>query len=115
MDTYFLLKNALDNAVEAVCSLSAGKERFISLTARKEGEMVVIHCENPCREVTFSDGLPQTQKDTKYHGFGMKSMERIAARYGGTLSCAVKKNVFYLDVILLPDAVASGKTVDLRG
>lgn len=115
MDTYFLLKNALDNAMEAVCSLSAGEDRFISLTARKEGEMVVIHSENPCREVTFLDGLPQTQKDTKYHGFGMKSMERIAARYGGTLSCAVKKNVFYLDVILLPDAVTSEKTVDLRG
>lgn len=102
MDLYFLLKNALDNAIEAVRDLPAGQARFISMTACREGQFVMLHTENPCSEVFFEDSLPITKKDPSYHGFGMKSMARVAAKYGGTLACSVENNVFYLDVLLLP-------------
>lgn len=102
MDLYSLLKNALDNAIEAVRDLPAEHARFISMIARREGQFVMLHTENPCSEVLFEEGLPMTKKDSSYHGFGMKSMIRVAAKYGGTLTCSVENNVFYLDVLLLP-------------
>lgn len=46
--------------------------------------MVTIHAENPCvGTVEFRDGLPKSHRDPNYHGFGMRSMERIAEKYGG--------------------------------
>lgn len=102
MDLYSLLKNALDNAMEAVRELPAEREKFISLTARREGDLVMLHTENPCGEVRFVGDLPQTQQDSDYHGYGMKSMMRVAAKYGGMLTCSEKAGVFYLDVVLFP-------------
>lgn len=101
MELYSLLKNALDNAVGAVQELPEGRERFIALTTHRDGEMVLLHTENPCGKVSFEDGLPQTRQDADYHGFGMKSMMRVAAKYGGALTCSVKEGVFYLDVMLM--------------
>ncbi len=100
MDWYSLLKNALDNAIEAVSSLPEGKDRFISLLARRDGNMAILHVENPCGEVDFDGDLPRTRKDRNYHGFGMKSMERVAAKHGGTMTCQVQDHIFYLDVVL---------------
>lgn len=102
LDLYTLLGNALDNAVEAVSRLPAEKEKFISLTAAREGNMVTLHMENPLAgTVTFSDGLPRSARDPRYHGFGMRSMERIVQRYGGTLSARQQGELFCLDLLLL--------------
>ena len=103
MDLYSLLKNALDNAIEAVRNLPDEREKFISLTARREGALAMLHAENPCGEVRFVDDLPQTQQSADYHGYGMKSMMRVAAKYGGMLTCSEKDGVFYLDVVLFPE------------
>lgn len=100
LDLYSLLKNALDNAVEALQGLPENRERFLSLTVHREGELVLLHMENPCGEVAFKDGMPQTGSDTDYHGFGMKSMARIVGKFGGALTCDVRDHVFYLDIVL---------------
>ena len=100
MDWYSLLKNALDNAIEAVSALPKGQERFISLLARREGDMAILHMENPCAEVDLEEGLPRTRKNTDYHGFGMKSMERVVEKHSGTMTCQVENHVFYLDIVM---------------
>ena len=46
IDLYFLLNNALSNAVEAVQDMPQGK-RFVSLTMQRDADMVSIHMENP--------------------------------------------------------------------
>ena len=102
LDLYSLLKNALDNAIEAVENIPENQDRFISLTARQEEDLLIIHCENPCRDVQFTDGLPQTQDDPRYHGFGIKSMMHAAAKYGGMVSCTEASHIFRLDVVLTP-------------
>ena len=64
--------------------------------------MVSIHVEN-CFEgsLSFEDGLPQTSKEDKsYHGFGMKSMQTIAEKYGGFLTASTKSGVFNLDIVI---------------
>lgn len=101
LDLYSLLGNALNNAVEAVERLPKGEERFISLTAQREGNMLLIHLENPFQgALRFSHGLPESSGDPRYHGFGMKSMEHIAEKYGGSLSVRQSGGRFYLDILL---------------
>ena len=103
LDIYSFLKNAVDNAVEAVDALPEGREKFISLTARSEGGIVTLHEENPCAGVIFEDGVPKSQRDPELHGFGMKSMMRIAGKYGGAVTASAKDGIFYLDAIFMPE------------
>lgn len=102
LDLYGLFQNALNNAINAVSELPEGRERFIILSAARVGNMLTIHTENPCMgEIDFEDGLPQTEGDPHYHGFGMKSMARTAEKYGGILAAKQEGDMFYLDVLLL--------------
>ena len=100
IDLYFLLNNALSNAVEAVQGVPQGK-RFISLTMQRDADMLSIHMENPyAGTVEMRDGLPQTQNDPDYHGFGMRSMQRITEKYNGSLTVQPKDGLFLLDILL---------------
>ena len=108
LDLYTLFGNALDNAVEAVSQLPAGREKFISMTEERQGNMVSVHVENPfAGTLTFEQGLPRSGRDPRYHGYGMRSMERIVQNYGGTLRASQKEEIFSLDLLLFaPDSSA---------
>ena len=94
------MNNALSNAVEAVQGVPQGK-RFISLTMQRDADMLSIHMENPyAGTVEMRDGLPQTQNDQDYHGFGMRSMQRITEKYNGSLTVQPKEGLFLLDILL---------------
>ena len=62
--------------------------------------MASLHVENYfVGPLEFSDGLPKSTKgDDPNHGFGMRSMERTAQRYGGTLVASTQDDLFLLDV-----------------
>lgn len=113
LDLYSLFSNALTNAIEAVSGLPEGVERFISLSVSRSGQMILIHMENPCAEnIVFRDGLPVTSRDREYHGFGMKSMERVAEKYCGTLAASHKEGRFLLDILLIdPKEGTEGETM----
>ncbi len=101
-DLYTLFGNALSNAIESVSVLSQGRERFITMTAKEKGGIVTIHMENPCEGgIEFEDGLPKSKRDARYHGFGMRSMERTAEQYGGSMTARQSGDMFYLDIILI--------------
>lgn len=122
-DVYALFGNAMDNAIEAVEKLAGdggpgdggpgdggpgdgGGERAIALRVFERKGMLLIHIENPCaQEPVYADGLPQTTKgDTRYHGFGMKSIRMIAEKYGGSMSAGAKDGLFTLNLLLpIPD------------
>jgi hypothetical protein len=102
LDLYSLFQNALTNAINAVSALPEGVERFISLSSVRDGNMLTIHMENPCEDdISFVDGLPQTKNDPDWHGFGMKSMNRIAEKYNGMLTAEQRGKMFFLDILLL--------------
>lgn len=102
LDLYSLFQNALGNAINAVTAMPADEERFISVSATREGNMLTIHMENPCTgDVQFIDGLPMTKDDPEWHGFGMKSMVRTAEKYGGMLTTEQRGKMFFLDILLL--------------
>lgn len=101
IDLYSLLGNALTNAIEAVGRLPEGYARYITLSIRQNAGMTFFHVENPCEEtVVFENGLPQSRRDARFHGFGMKSKERVALKYGGTLVAKQSGDMFFLDIVL---------------
>lgn len=104
LDLYSLLNNTLNNAIKAVSALPQEK-RFVTLTAKREEGMLSIHAENPCVDAPeFRDGLPVSRRNADYHGFGMKSMQRIVEKYGGSLAAKCQNEMFYLDMVLFaPD------------
>lgn len=105
LDLFTLFSNLLSNAIEAVSGLPEDMERFVTLTVRRTGNMTAIHTENPCAGVIpFEEGMPKSAGDPEWHGFGMRSMERIAEKYGGTLSAQQTGSLFSVDILLLDPA-----------
>ena len=52
-------------------------------------------------ELQFDGDLPRTSKpNTDYHGFGLKSIQNIAEKYGGFLTVQAENQIFLLRVTL---------------
>lgn len=102
-DIYALFGNATENAIEYLQKLSDPDKRFLHLSVKGRGTLVAIHVENyyegPDR--TGSAALPRTTKENKsYHGFGLRSIQMTAEKYGGEMSVHAKDHLFCLDAIL---------------
>ncbi len=99
VQTYTLFGNIIDNAVEAVKPLPL-EERVISLSCWKEKDSLVVEESNYFSgRLELDHGLPATSKgDSSRHGFGTKSIQYIAAQYGGTMDIKVVDNMFFLTV-----------------
>lgn len=102
-DIYSLFGNATENAIEYVEKLENEDKRFIHLSVKQSGELIAIHIENyyEGEDWNIDKGLPGTTKQNKsYHGFGLRSIQMTAEKYGGEMSVHAKDHLFVLDVIL---------------
>ena len=98
-DLLSLFGNILDNAIEAVQAFEP-ERRTISLRIGERGGNVFVHAENPCGELRFRDGLPQTTKaDKAYHGFGVRSIRYIVKKYGGEVQMYGEEGKFHVDIL----------------
>lgn len=99
-DIYSLFGNMIENAMNAVLELPEDN-RDIHLSIMSKGELLSIHCENPCHgEIVFNDGLPVTKNsDTFNHGIGVRSIQLTVAKYNGNVHFEAKDNVFYVDIL----------------
>ena len=102
VDLYTLFGNAIDNAIECVERFEDKDKRIISASVWRKDAFAIIQVENYFEgSLVLRDGLPLTSKgDTSSHGFGLKSMRRIAEKYQGTLSVKAEDNSFLLYVML---------------
>lgn len=110
-DVYALIGNAIDNAIESTLKVPELDRRFINISIKKTRELLTIHISNPYDgELQFLDGLPQTTKNDKnFHGFGMKSIQKVVEKYGGYLSIAAEDQFFVLNIIMMCPAKPSAK------
>ncbi|MFC0265629.1 GHKL domain-containing protein [Alloscardovia macacae] len=102
-DVYALCGNILDNAVNALSAISPVSERLLVLTIKTQGELLLIHEENPfVGSLAYADGLPlTTQENENYaHGFGTASIRRIVENYRGTLYLHDRDGWFYVDIAI---------------
>lgn len=102
MDISNLFGNALDNAIEAASHVADVQKRLIHLSVARQKSFVAIRVEN-CYVGTlrFKNGLPITTKnDKRYHGFGLKSIQATAAKYGGSVTVGTHDGWFELRVLI---------------
>lgn len=102
IDLYTLFGNALDNALESVRAIADPERRVLAVTLQKRRNIAFLQIENYCdRAPVMRDGLPVSTKAADgYHGFGMKSIQDIAERYGGTIDMTVEGGIFLLCILL---------------
>lgn len=100
-DVASLFGNAMDNAIESQLREEESK-RFINLQIKSAGHILLIHVDNYCtHHPVFRNGMPETLKeDKKYNGFGVKSIQYIANKYGGQMRVSIEDNTFHLDVMI---------------
>ena len=109
-DIYSLFGNALDNAIAAVEKL-ADPYRGVRLIVKNMGDIVSVRVENKFKgKLKFEDGLPVTTKgDKKYHGYGVMSIQMIAAKYNGKVNIDINEDNFVLNVVFInPEQYAEG-------
>ncbi len=95
-DISILLNNALENAVEA-CPEGGS----ISLSSKRQGKLYLISVQNTCEhDIFWEDGLPVSSKTGALHGQGIKNMQKIAEKYGGTVHARLGNQIFYLEILL---------------
>lgn len=101
VDISALFGNALDNALEGVKKLEDPEKRLIHLSMARQKNFLRIRVENCFEgELRLEKGLPASTKgDDRFHGFGLKSIQNIAAKYGGSAAVAVKDGWFELRVL----------------
>lgn len=103
-DIYSLFGNIIDNAIEAVASLIEEK-RIISLNVKSVGNMLSISIYNFYDgKIIIDNGLPiSRKKDSRYHGFGLKSVKMICEKYHGTLQIKTDNGMFNVSILFILD------------
>ncbi len=102
VDLYTIFGNAMDNAIEKVEQISDVSKRVIDVLVYVKQQFLIISITNPLdgESLTFEDGLPTTTKEQNgYHGFGLKSINRTAAKYGGYTTVETKGDSFSLRIL----------------
>lgn len=102
-DLYVLFGNMVDNAIEAAVAVEDREKRCIGFNVSVVGSFISVTENNYfIGELRFSsDGLPETtKKDTNFHGFGMRSIDAVVNKYGGSLSVQVNGDIFRLNILI---------------
>ena len=103
VDLFTMLGNALDNAVEGVEKCGEGQHKSISVRIWRKDLFAVIQVENSYSgEIRFlENGLPASTKgDDDNHGFGTRSIQSIAEKYGGTVTVKAEEQLFTLTILI---------------
>ena len=102
-DICSIFGNALDNAIEYVILIPDPEKRLIHLTVSAQKGFVFIKIENYCEaEISKNeeDLITTTKKDSKNHGFGLKSIRKAVEKYDGSVVFGVQQNWFELKILL---------------
>ena len=90
IDICIILSNALDNAIQAVKRLDAGREKYIRVSGRIQGDFLMMEIENSFH------GQGALKKGT-----GLLNVKKAAEKYGGAMSIETQENKFVLHVLLI--------------
>lgn len=102
MEIAALFGNMLDNAIESCERIPDRQKRLVRLYVADDKGFLRVRIENYCEErIRFVNGMPLTTKrDKRYHGFGMKSMQRTVEKYGGSMVASQQDNWFVLKILI---------------
>ena len=89
IDICIVLSNALDNAIHAVKGLDDSIEKYIRVSGRIQGDLLMIEIEN---------SFPG--KGVFKKGRGLSNIKKVVEKYDGAMNIETQENVFVLHVLL---------------
>lgn len=92
-DIYLMFRNALNNAIEGVCTLEEMESRIIDVRVFTQMGCLMIQVEND-----FADRLQLEEEDD--HGFELKTIQQVVERYGGCMTAQAKDHRFTLHIVI---------------
>ena len=99
LDICVLIGNALENAFEA--SLSIEKDRFVTLTAERDGNILSIMVQNAFDgKMNVDKGQIFSRKGEKRKGIGLQTIRSVCEKYGGTMNTEWDDHTFTSLMIL---------------
>ncbi|MCR5716553.1 MAG: GHKL domain-containing protein [Lachnospiraceae bacterium] len=102
MDISALFGNIIDNAIESVEKIGQKEKRLIHLAVAHQKGFVRIRLEN-CYEQQpkiVNGQIKSTKKDSRNHGYGLKSIEAIVRKYGGSVTINAKEGWFEQRILI---------------
>lgn len=98
-DVCSVVVNLMDNAITGVENT---ENPSVKLKIFNKRGYLYIECENMfCGELNFEHGVYKTSKtNQEKHGFGLKSVQSIAKKYGGMMNVSHDKHKFTVKVYL---------------
>ena len=102
IDLYAILGNAMDNAIEAVEKFKDPQMRQIDVIICRQKNFLVMNFINPVSEIlVYEDELPvSTKGDSKFHGFGLRSIRHFVKKYNGFLNINEEDGCFSLKIMI---------------
>lgn len=99
LDICVLLGNAVDNAFTAC--LKKETDRFVSVTAKRDGNVLAITVQNSFDGVVLEKGdkILSRKRDNR-EGVGILSMKSICEKYGGMITFDYDENTFNTMILL---------------
>lgn len=102
VDIYTIFGNALDNALECVEKFEDKTKRTISVIVTERANMLLFQFENYYETLSKNGekAFLTTKEQNGYHGFGLKSIEHTAEKYGGIMNVCTDNHIFLLQVMI---------------
>lgn len=104
-DIAVLFGNALDNALEGAAECEDPSLRCVEMRVNEVNEILIARFENGFQHTLQRDGesFHSTKANPYKHGYGIKSIRAVAARYDGEVDIQTENGSFIL-TILIPRA-----------
>lgn len=100
IDICNLLGNMLDNAIEATEMCGETETKYIEINISINGEMLIISVKNSYNPKNSSIDLQTNKHNKEHHGFGTKSIKKIASKYNGEADFYNENGMFCCNVYL---------------
>jgi two-component system sensor histidine kinase AgrC len=96
-----VIGNLMDNAIEGCLTLDDSEARFIRLLIRPMKRNLYIYVSNSYGgELRRIGDAYATTKEGHDHGFGIRSVDGIVAKYGGSVNRQSEPGVFATEILL---------------
>lgn len=99
-DVCQVVGNIMDNAIEANKKIN---DKYIKLSLYNKDNYMIIKSENPAKEPLLKKDnmILTTKKDKTNHGLGLKSIQKIAEKYEGSLEAEINNETFLIKAVFL--------------
>lgn len=99
VDLGVLIGCAFDNALES--NLKIKNNRYINVHFSTKGQYFVFKMINPImKNEKVNINVTSKKIQSNYHGYGIRSIEKIAKKYGGSCNIYIENNEFSILIML---------------